>query len=199
MNSNETPARMAARNDMERKSRQKDWEAKHTPAEVAVAMAERLAMLRLKLRHISAVKRVREVNRVLRDAQELAGLTKHPDAKRSVAAAAGFMMNSRLKASSEARSIQIAHAFMRGTSYARTEQICWTKPDWDRVGEIVAKYEHGDSRIYLQRYEQWTQAANKHLLDGAFKGYEPTIAETIDKLRHKRAKLDAALHELGAP
>lgn len=196
----ETEAEKAMRKDRERKARRLEWEDSHTPDEVAAADALRLSMLRLKHRLGNLVQSARDWSRdsgrIKRQARNLKRTQKITHDRLMIQRMGN--QRTREKVRAETRCVQIVHGFMRGTAYAEMEQICWTKPDWVRVNEIVEKLEPLASptetarQAFWQRYEQWTQAATAHLLT-SFKGYEPTKAEIADRLSRKRDKLDAAI------
>lgn len=194
----ETPAEVAARKDRERKERRLAWEASLSPDEIAAADHTRLTMLRLKLRLKGMVEQVIQREGLLRDAQEIAAAGATRRVRRSLATGAGAVMRDCQKIRKETRCVQIAHGFMRGRAYAEMEQICWTKPDWNRVLEIVNRHAHGNSQAFWQGYEQWYQAARQHLRE-SFKGSEPSESEVLGRLLRRRAKLDSAISEFGAP
>lgn len=186
--------------DGERTARRMKWEEEVGPDAVAAARAARLSMLRLKHRlgnlviNAKNVKedglRIKRLERNLKRGQKVM--------HRRVMLQMPGMQAAKEKIRKETRIVQIAHGFMRGTSYAEMEQICWTKPDWLMIQDMVAKHSGAAQQDVWQRYEQWYQAAKLHL-ETSFKGVEPTRAEIMDKLRNKRAKLDAAMQELGIP
>lgn len=91
----------------------------------------------------------------------------------------------------EARSVQLAHGFVLGTPYEDMELRCKTRPNWERVQEIIQLHEYGDTRAFAQRLEQWMQAARD--ADNYIGPPPPTRKEILKKLLRKRAKLDAAI------
>lgn len=66
----------------------------------------------------------------------------------------------------EARSTNVARGFLRGLDYARVENriLEGNWPDWDRVSAMVKKYGQGDSRVSLQRFEEWKQKGVKEVV-----------------------------------
>jgi len=58
----------------------------------------------------------------------------------------------------EARASCLAYGFLRGRTYRRMEQICYTKPDWAKVERIAIKY-GTDERDIKQRFAQWKDEA----------------------------------------
>jgi hypothetical protein len=66
----------------------------------------------------------------------------------------------------EARATYLAYGFIRGLSYKTIEPLRYTDPLWDRVEAMVKKYGSGDSRILLQQYAAWKDAAGKPSIRG---------------------------------
>jgi hypothetical protein len=147
--------------------RRKAWESAHTPEQVAAAQAQRLARRKLKSRLRTQVQRSRW--------ECISGALK-------------------LSIRKETRSVQLAHGFIRDRSYLDMERTCYTRPDWDRVHELVALHMYGDPRIFLQRFAQWVDAARAA---DNFKGHEPTRHEILVKLLWKRERLDVAIKAFG--
>lgn len=55
----------------------------------------------------------------------------------------------------EARAALLAYGFLRGRDYRMMEAKTWTKPDWQRVREIIGRFSNLDRRIVDQRFESW--------------------------------------------
>ena len=64
----------------------------------------------------------------------------------------------------ELRSQYLAYAFLRGDAYITIEEKRYTKPDFDRIRDIVSEHSEQnkeDIRVVLQRFEEWVQSASK--------------------------------------
>ena len=64
----------------------------------------------------------------------------------------------------EARSAQLAYAFLRGKQYSEVEgnvtQTTYNRIDWDRIKFIVAKFGEIDKQENLQRLDIWKDFAD---------------------------------------
>lgn len=59
----------------------------------------------------------------------------------------------------EARAAHLAACFLRGTPYAACEgSERRSKPNWDRVENIIARFTHQDIRDVKQQIEEWSSA-----------------------------------------
>ncbi len=60
----------------------------------------------------------------------------------------------------EARSAQLAYAFLRGKSYRMIEQKCHPRngPNWLHVEEIALRFSPEDARALKQRFAEWKDA-----------------------------------------
>jgi len=61
------------------------------------------------------------------------------------------------------RHAQLALAFLREREYRHTEDMAHSYPNWDKVAEIAKIYSQEDSRILMQRFEQWQQEATQFI------------------------------------
>lgn len=60
----------------------------------------------------------------------------------------------------ESRASQLAYAFLRGRTYAKTEDKAKSRPNWYNVYKIAERFSEEDKRAVAQRFEQWKQEAN---------------------------------------
>lgn len=65
----------------------------------------------------------------------------------------------------ESRHSQLAYAFLRGRTYAKTEDKAQSAPNWDYIQRVAERFSSEDKRVVAQRFEQWIQEA-KLLIDG---------------------------------
>lgn len=65
----------------------------------------------------------------------------------------------------EARATNLARAFLKGLSYSQVEQFTYYIPeDIDKkIQRMVTAYAVEDTRIVLQKFEQWWQDAQKYI------------------------------------
>lgn len=59
---------------------------------------------------------------------------------------------------SEARSSQLALAFLRGVPVTRLEGTALSYPNWSRVQKLVEKYGEGLVQERLQRFAEWRES-----------------------------------------
>lgn len=140
------------------------WETKNTPEQIKEADNERLARLRLKFRLLGHIERSRSLKTGIDDISAELRYSQEKLHWRARQAAMAFIQKEKHRNKVEARCVQLAHSFMRGTPYARAEVTCWSHPNFGRVVDILTEiYAKMDVFPPLQRFEQWVQAANKHL------------------------------------
>lgn len=59
----------------------------------------------------------------------------------------------------EARHAQLALAFLRERDYSKTEDKAESYPAWEKIADIAKRFSQEDSRILMQKFEQWRQEA----------------------------------------
>ena len=62
------------------------------------------------------------------------------DGKRNHPIRLGLKQHRKFDVRNEQRSALLAYAFLRGRRYKQLEAKCYTKPNWDRVRDLVTKY-----------------------------------------------------------
>jgi hypothetical protein len=100
----------------------------------------------------------------------------------------------------EARATNIARGFLRDHSYAEIETTVHSKPNWERVEDLVFSYAERNNPKYNRsvedRYGEWKKAALLHLIENKVAppkadttqyGYMEPGSEYQQSLRKRRA------------
>jgi hypothetical protein len=201
--------------DRQRLRRRAAWEATQTPEQIKAADEERLAVLKLKFRakqnamNCAMAKAAKEHVGQRRPNELNPNVHLRKIAEGARVAAVGHFQRQQGKAKHEARAVHLAHGFIRGVTYSRMERMCYTRPNWSRVLEIINDHRYGDDRVFDQRIEQWLQGAqqadNLYVIvydeENAIwvsRKFDPAAAtlNTLMKLREKRDVLDDRIREM---
>lgn len=139
--------------------------------------AEKLARLRQRYRLQKKIKEQGALSRQRRAEETIARHTKQlfndPDdrlkkrieraAQRTMKSIADLIRRERtVNIRRETRAMHLAYGFIRNVDYGRMEQICYTRPNWERVKVLVEEHSRGmgEPQVYLQKFAQWIEAAN---------------------------------------
>lgn len=68
----------------------------------------------------------------------------------------GLMNHRKWDVRNEQRSALLAYAFLRGRQYKQLERKCYTKPNWNRIIDLAAKYgAEADRKVVADQIRVW--------------------------------------------